>query len=121
MLREFVGKRRSGLVFCTASGRQKLQRNTLRDSLHPLLRKLEFPKGGFNIFRRYRLTYLKMTDCPEILRRYRAGHEQQQHVDERYIKVLEDHNYRLQWAERVGLGFSLTGQRGQLLEFRKTG
>lgn len=121
MLREFVGGRKSGLLFCTASGRQKLQRNTLRDSLHPLLRKLELPKGGFNIFRRYRLTYLKTTDCPDILRRYWAGHEQQKHVDERYIKVLEDRNYRLQWAERVGLGFSLTGQRGQLLEFRKAG
>lgn len=121
LLREFIGRRTSGLLFSTVSGRQLLQANTLQDSLHPLLKKLELPKGGFNIFRRYRLTYMKSTDCPELLRRYWAGHAQQKHVEERYIKILADRGYRLDWAERIGMGFKLpTGQPGLLIQMRKS-
>ena len=35
MVREYIGTRRSGLLFCTSSGKQLLQTNVLRDSLHP--------------------------------------------------------------------------------------
>lgn len=121
MLQEFIGSRREGLLFSTASGRQLLQANTLQDSLHPLLHKLELPKGGFNIFRRYRLTHVSRTDCPIPLRRYWAGHAQQ-HVEERYIKLLRDRAYRLDWAERVGMGFKLpsVGLPGLLMMPRKT-
>jgi hypothetical protein len=37
MLKEYVGLRTSGLLFCTSTGAQLLQANTLQDSLHPIL------------------------------------------------------------------------------------
>jgi hypothetical protein len=106
MLREFVGDRREGLLFRTTSGRQRLQTTILRDSLHPILKKLELPKGGFNIFRRFHLTHVAKSDCPEALRHFWSGHAQR-HVSERYIKLVGDREFRLDWAERVGLGFEL--------------
>lgn len=120
LLREFVGSRKSGLLFSTVTGRQLLQANTLQDSLHPLLKKLELPKGGFNIFRRYRLTHVGKSECPEHLRHFWSGHAQR-HVSERYIKLLNDRAFRLEWAERIGMGFKLpTGQPGLLLVMRKS-
>lgn len=63
-----------------------------------------------------------------------SGHAQT-HVSERYIKLLRDRDYRLEWAEKIGIGFELPGcsggeklaktpsigQLGQLIQFRKTG
>ena len=40
VLREFVGGRKSGLVFCKPDGRQLMQRDILKHSLHPILKKL---------------------------------------------------------------------------------
>jgi hypothetical protein len=67
MLREFIGNRTAGLLFRTSTGNQLLQANTLQGSLHPILKKIEHVKGGFNIFRRYRITKLKTSDCPDFL------------------------------------------------------
>jgi hypothetical protein len=106
MLKDFIGARTSGLLFCTSTGRQLLQSNTLQDSLHPILTKLEHVKGGFNIFRRYRITHTKKSDCPGALERFWSGHAQT-HVSERYTKLLQDRDYRLEWAEKIGMGFDL--------------
>jgi len=106
MLECFLSGRRSGLLFATASGRQLLQSNTLQDSLHPILRKLSLPKGGFNMFRRFRLTHVAKTECPEFLRHFWSGHAAK-HVSERYIKLLHDREWRLGWAERIGMGFDV--------------
>ena len=116
MLRKFVGERTDGLLFRTSSGAQLLQSNTLQDSLHPILKSIKHIKGGFNIFRRFRITYLEKFDCPDSLRHFWSGHAPK-HVSERYIKLLNDRQYRLDWAERIGLGFKLplsVGQLGQL-------
>jgi hypothetical protein len=40
MLKDFIGTRTSGVLFCTSTGAQPLQSNTLQDSLHPILKKL---------------------------------------------------------------------------------
>lgn len=124
ILREHVGERTSGLLFSTSTGAQLLQANTLQDSLHPILKKLEHVKGGFNIFRRFRITELKKADCPEALQHFWSGHAAT-HVSERYTKLLQDRDYRLEWAEKIGMGFEFpacsTGQLGQLIQFRKTG
>ena len=74
MLREFIGSRQSGLLFSTATGRQLLQANTLQDSLHPILKAMNHAKGGFNIFRRFRLTHLEKSDCPDALKHFWSGH-----------------------------------------------
>lgn len=108
MLREYVGDRTSGLVFHTSTGNQLLQSNTLEDSLHPILRDIQHAKGGFNIFRRFRLTHLQTEGCPEVLRHFWSGHAQT-HVEERYTKLLAKRDYRLEWAERIGRGFELPG------------
>jgi hypothetical protein len=124
MLKDFIGVRASGLLFQTSNAGQLLQSNTLQDSLHPILAKLEHVKGGFNIFRRFRITHLKKSDCPSALEHFWSGHAQT-HVSERYTKLFQDRDYRLEWAEKVGLGFELpvrlTGQLGQLIQFRKVG
>ena len=108
ILKEFVDTRTSGLLFQTASGRQMLQTTILRDSLHPALKRLGLAKGGFNIFRRFRITYVGKSDCPESLKNFWPGHAQK-HVSERYTKLMVEDSYRLEWAERLGLGFKLPG------------
>ncbi len=124
MLKEHIGDRTSGLLFCTSTGAQLLQANTLQDSLHPILKKLEHVKGGFNIFRRFRITELKKSDCPDALQHFWSGHAPT-HVSERYTKLLQDRDYRLEWAEKIGTGFApperAVGQLGQLIPFRKVG
>jgi hypothetical protein len=124
MLKDHIGTRTSGLLFCTSTGAQLLQSNTLQDSLHPILKELEHVKGGFNIFRRFRITKLKTSDCPEFLQHFWSGHAQT-HVSERYTKLLQDRDYRLEWAEKIGMGFDLParspGLRGLLIPFRKVG
>ena len=71
-------------------------------------------KGGFNIFRRFRITHLEKSDCPEALKHFWSGHARA-HVSDRYVKLLSDRAYRLDWAERVGTGFVLSvGQPGLL-------
>jgi hypothetical protein len=63
-------------------------------------------KGGFNIFRRFRITHLEKSECPQALKHFWSGHAQA-HVSERYVKLLTAREYRLEWAERVGTGFLL--------------
>jgi hypothetical protein len=77
MLKAYVGSRTSGLLFRTSSGRQVSQRNILRDSLHPSLKGLAHVRGGFNIFRRYRITLLGMSGCPDRLKHFWSGHAYQ--------------------------------------------
>jgi len=125
MLKDFIGTRTSGLLFSTSTYAQLLQSNTLQDSLHPILKKLEHVKGGFNIFRRYRITHLKKSDCPGALEHFWSGHAQT-HVSERYTKLWQDRDYRLEWAEKIGMGFELpkkasVGPRGPLIMFRNVG
>ena len=106
MLKAHIGNRTSGLLFCTSTGAQLLQSNTLEDSLHPILEKLEHVKGGFNIFRRFRITQFEMTECPKALQHFWSGHAPT-HVSERYKKLLKQRDWRLEWAEKIGMGFEL--------------
>jgi hypothetical protein len=122
MLCEFVGERTSGLLFRSSTGAQLLQSNTLSDSLHPILDYIAHERGGFNIFRRFRLTHLETSGCPDALKHFWSGHAHED-ISERYVKLTQDRDYRLSWAEKIGLGFRLpgasNGQLGQLLQFRK--
>ncbi len=111
MLQDFIGTRTPGLLFQTSTGAQLLQSNTLQDSLHPILAGLEHVKGGFNIFRRFRITHLEKSDCPDALKHFWSGHAQK-HISERYVKLLGERQYRLEWAERIGLGFTLPSSVG---------
>jgi integrase len=127
MLREFVGGRTSGLAFCKPDGSQLMQRDILKYSLHPILKKLGLEQGGLNIFRRFRITKLETAEVPAALQHTWSGHART-HVSEVYKKLLKQREWRLGWAERAGMGFSLperknprNGQLAQLIEFRKVG
>jgi hypothetical protein len=122
MLREYVGDRRNGLLFHSSTGAQLLQSNTLSDSLHPILDYMAHERGGFNIFRCFRLTHLVKFDCPDALKHFWSG-DAPRHVSERYTKLTQARDFRLMWAEKIGLGFELPGEAkfGQLVQFRKVG
>jgi hypothetical protein len=113
----FIGHLKSGLLFQTSSGRQMSQRNILRDSLHPILEKLGHEKGGLNIFRRYRITKLGTAGCPKDLQHFWSAHAPT-HVSELYTQLQNDRDFRLEWAEKIGAGFSI-GNPGNPLTFRK--
>jgi hypothetical protein len=74
LLREYVGERHSDLLFHTSTGALLLQSNALSDSLRPILDYMAHERGGFNILRRFRLTHLEKSDCPEPLRHFWSGH-----------------------------------------------
>jgi hypothetical protein len=73
-LRNFIGNRKSGLLFCKSDGDQLPQRDILKYSLHPILKKLNHVRGGLNIFRRFRITRLKKSENPEFLQHLWSGH-----------------------------------------------
>jgi len=104
------------------AGAQLLQSNTLSDSLHRILDYIAHERGGFNIFRRFRLTHLEKSGCPEALKHFWSGHAPR-HVSERYVKLGQDRDFRLMWADKIGLGSEMpgasNGQLGQLLQFPK--
>jgi hypothetical protein len=50
MLRDFVGGRTGGLVFCRPDGCQLKQRDILKYSLHPILKRLGLEQGGSTSF-----------------------------------------------------------------------
>jgi len=66
MLRNYISNRTSGLLFCRPNGLQVLQRTVLKMSLHRILDNPELEKGGFNIFRRFRITHLKTSECSDF-------------------------------------------------------
>ena len=123
-LRTFIGNRRSGLVFCKENGDQLPQRDILKYSLHRILEKLGYVQGGLNIFRRFRITLLRTSECPDALQHFWSGHAQT-HVSERYTKLLRQRDFRLDWAEKIGPGFELPkapiSNLSNLIEFRRVG
>jgi integrase len=124
LLAAFVGDRKDGLLFCTAGGKPLCPRNVLRDVLHPVLRELKQPQMGFHFLRRFRESVLQMSEARALLVDYWMGHENRE-MGTRYAKQLvENVEWRKEWAEKIGLGFKLTslqpevGKPGQLLESR---
>jgi integrase len=106
MLQEFIGGRRFGLVFSNRAGNPHSQTNLLRRSLHPLLQEAGCDKMGFHALRRFRTTWLRKQQCPEDVLRYWLGHANRT-VTDGYSKLSEDLEFRLEVAEKVGVGFSL--------------
>ena len=69
-------------------------------------------------------TAMETAEVPQALQHTWSGHART-HVSERYKKLLRQREWRLEWAEKVGMGFDLTAQpvglRGLLIQFPKTG
>jgi integrase len=130
ILRWFVGDRKSGFLFAQPNGSPLLDSHLYRDHLHPALLALGYVnkftgnhKAGFNIFRRFRNTFLRnKVSCPEGLRAFWIGHEgghpddiretfgdheKSEKMGRRYDMIDEDLAFRLQKAEEFGIGFDL--------------
>jgi integrase len=106
MLIQFIGSRRSGLLFCTESGRPLSPSNILSDSLHPILEKLGQPKAGTHAFRRFRATWLRMQRTPEDVIRFWLGHANRT-ITDAYSLLKEDKQFRRKIAEQVNVGFEI--------------
>ena len=113
-LKEFIGDRKTGLLFASRNGKPLSQSNIVKRHLHPALLKLGFVnattgthKAGNHAFRRYRNTYLRnRANCPEGLYKYWMAHADES-MSDLYHKIKEDDEFRLEWAEKCGLGFEL--------------
>jgi integrase len=87
-----------GYLFATVDGGPLEQRNVLH-VLHSVR------KCGFHVFRRYRTAVLRKARVPEDLIKLWLGHSQ--NLTDRYASQLrEDVEFRTEWCERTGLGFS---------------
>ena len=89
-----------GLIFQTREGTPHLGNNLERRRLR------EHAKGSWHQFRRFRNTHLRKNGCLEDLRLFWMGHKPTE-MGEVYSKLKDDLTARLEWAEKVGLGFKL--------------
>jgi integrase len=110
LLKAYVGQRTSGLLFSTTTGKPISQTNTLKRSLHPVLKAIERNKAGFHSFRRFRTTWLRKNRAPEDLIRFWLGHADKT-VTDGYSKLKDDLAFRQLCAANVGLGFELPAEK----------
>jgi len=61
---------------------------------------------GFHSLRRFRITHLQLSNVPESLVKFWAGHAAKG-TTERYTKVGNEISSRKDWSEKAGTGFSL--------------
>ncbi len=118
LLREFIGDRKSGLLFCTRTGKPLSQSNILRRWLHPILKQLNWKHlesgrstTGAHAFRRFRDTYLKnYTSTPPGIINFWLGWAGEG-MSDLYDKIRHDVAFRKQVAEKAGLGFGLPSKK----------
>ena len=91
---------KQGYLFSTSKGRPLQSRNVLR-VLHATGKQI-----GFHAFRRFRLTWLRKRGVPSDLERCWMGHAPKE-IGDIYSKLKDDVEYRQEWCERAGLGFSV--------------
>jgi hypothetical protein len=103
LIRKFFAA--TGYIFATKSGRPMANRN-LHRALHATGIRV-----GFHAFRRFRTETLRRARVPSDLERLWLGHTQKTITDLYATGLQQDRAWRREWAERVGLGFSLDGLR----------
>ena len=114
LLKEYIGARKSGLLFRSRTGKQLRQSNVLRRGLHPILKEINWKdaelgltKAGSHAFRRFRDTYLRNhTSTPPGVIQFWLGHAGQG-MSDLYDRVRRDVTFRKEVAEKAGLGFEL--------------
>ena len=107
LLVEFIGDRKSGLLFCTRNGMQLSQSNILRRHLHPALAEVGFEKAGNHGFRRFRDTFLKNhTNCPEGVLHFWLGWGAEG-MSGHYDQIKNDVAFRKHVVNRYGVGFDV--------------
>jgi len=112
LLLEYIGERKSGLLFCSSTGKQLWQSNILRRHLHPALKRVGFPKSGNHAFRRFRDTHLRnFTHCPMGIINFWLGWGSEG-MSEHYDAIKHDVAKRKAEAEAAGLGFNIPSTLG---------
>jgi integrase len=106
LVKQFIGDRKSGLIFANGTGKPLSQTNVVRRSLHPILEELGVAKTGFHAMRRFRATWLRKQRTPEDLIRFWLGHAKSSMTDG-YSKLSDDIEYRHEVAEKIGTGFTV--------------
>jgi integrase len=116
VLKEYIDKRKSGLLFCSKRGKQLWQSNILRRSLHPALVELEWEdaelgltKAGAHAFRRFRYTHLQTAGTTQGLIDFWMGHRAAG-MSGIYDKVRRDMKMRKGQANEAGVGFDLPSE-----------
>ena len=105
LLREFVGTRKTGLLFCSKNGTPLNKSNIRNRILYPILEAMGVDKGGPHVFRRFRATWLRKQKAPEDLIRLWLGHGGTT-VTDLYVNIEKEKTWRKKEAERIGVGFS---------------
>ena len=106
LLREFLGRRTSGLVFPSSAGKPLSPSNIRNRVIHPLLQEKGLPVGGNHIFRRFRMTWLRENSVPGDIERFwlcRANRT----VGDDYSMLKKNEKFRKQIADKIGVGFQL--------------
>jgi integrase len=106
LLKSFIGRRTTGFIFQTSSGKPIGQSNLLRREFHPLLETLKIDKCGYHAFRRYRNTHLRNSLCPDGLLKFWMGHSARD-MSDHYDKVRDDVVFRRDVAKSLSVGFEL--------------
>jgi len=107
LLVEFIGDRKSGLLFRSHSGKQLHQSNILRRHLHPALPEVGFEKAGNHGFRRFRDTFLRNhTNCPEGVFHFWLGWGSEG-MSGHYDQIKNDVAFRKDVVNRCGVGFDV--------------
>jgi integrase len=104
VLREHLAGRTSGRVFQASNGAPIDDGNLRSRVLHPLLKKLGIPHGGFHAYRHGRVTILRKNGTPSELEKQWIGHSSLR-VTDGYSHTDQEVEYRQRNARKVGLGF----------------
>jgi integrase len=105
MLREHIGKRKTGFLLETETGNMLWPGTLYRDGLKTVLKDMGRGKVRFHAFRRFRQAVLEKSEVRQLLIDFWLGHDNPD-MSSRYANQLtEDVEFRQEWAERVGLGF----------------
>jgi len=113
LLVEYIGDRKTGLLFCTRHGYQLDQRNILRH-LHKALEEVGFEQAGAHSFRRFRNTFLRnFTPCPESILNFWLGWGEEDMAG-RYDQIKADVAFRKEVAASCGVGFDVPANLGSI-------
>ena len=113
VLRKHIGERTSGWVFENEARNPLDASNLLTRHLHPILIGDEKTPGvtgwkaGEHAFRRYREGHLRKSGCPSGLDKYWTGHSLHQDMSDLYDGSVMDEAYRMEMAEKLGIGFEI--------------
>ena len=110
LLFEYIGDRSSGLLFPSQTGVTPMSySNVRRRSLHPKLVKLNLytPGAATHMYPRFRASVLVKNGCPEDLKKFWLGHEDNDISAEYAEQIREDVEWRQLKAAEIGVGFEL--------------